>query len=256
MFATVTAMTTPTRPANFSRRLDAEWEHLRTSRRALRAARGWWADQPDHPFRHLVADVDDLDTIVAVTQRDGGSPDDGDAILLHLIDLARTDELAGRLVVQRLLPALISRTKRYAPFHRSIDPMEIVIPAAWLAVRSYDTVRRRRNVASSLLSDAIYAAFRQPYRRRSATETVRPIGHFVTMPSTDTEPTALEELADAVRAARRAGVPTHDLDLVRHLVQTGSPGLVARQRCVTPRTIRNHRDRAIVHIRQALDVAA
>lgn len=249
-------MTTPTRTANFSSRLDAEWEHLRTSRRALRIARRWWADQPDDPFHLVAAGIDDLETIVAATQRDSGSSNGGDEILLHLVELARTDELAGRLVVQRLLPALISRTKRYAPFHRSVDPIEVVVAAAWLAVRAYDTERRRRNVASSLLSDSIYTAFRQPYRRRSAGETVRPIGHFVTMPSVEVEPTAFEELAEVVRTARRAGVPPHDLDLVRHLVQTGSPGVVARQRSVTPRTIRNHRDRAIVNIRQALDVAA
>ena len=141
-----------------------------------------------------------------------------------------TDELAGRLVVQRLLPALISRTTRYAPFHRSVDPIEIVVAAAWLGRQ---VVRHRTaptHVASSLLSDAIYTAFRQPLRRRSASETVRPIGHFVTMPDAGLEPTAFEELAEVVRTARCAGVPAHDLDLVRQLVQTGSPGVVARQR--------------------------
>ena len=249
-------MTTPTSPAKFSARLDAEWVHLRRSRRALRIARRWWADEPDHPFRGLVAEVDDLETIVAATQRDGGTTDNGDEILLRLIDLAGNDQLAGRLVVQRLLPALISRTTRYDPFHRSVDPIEVVVAAAWLAVRSYDTERRRHDVASSLLSDAIYTAFRQPFRRRSASETVRPIGHFVTMPGADVEPTAFEELAEVVRTARCAGVSAHDLDLVRQLVQTGSPGVVARQRRVTPRTVRNHRDRAIVNIRQALNVAA
>lgn len=249
-------MTTSTCTPKFSCRLDAEWAHLRTSRRALRIARHWSAAVRAEPFHTLVAEVDDLEAIVAATQRDAASMSDGDGILLHLVDLARTDELAGRIVVQRLLPALISRTERYAPFHRSVDPIEIVVAAAWLAVSAYDTERRRRNVASSLLSDAIYGAFRQPLRRRSATETVRPIGDFVSMPSEEAETTAFEQLADVVRTARRAGVPTHDLDLVRQLVQTGSPGVVARQRCVTPRTIRNHRDRAIVNIRQALDVAA
>lgn len=249
-------MTTTTRTVNFSTRLDTEWDHLRTSRRALLIARQWWVDEPGHPFRPLVADVDDLQTIVAATQRDSGSANRGDEILLHLVELAHTDELAGRLVVQRLLPAMISRTMRYAPFHRSVDPIEIVVGAAWLAVQAYDTERRRHNVASSLLSDSIFAAFRQPFRRRSASETVRPIGHFVTMPSAEVEPTAFEELAGVVRAARRAGVAPRDLDLVCELVQTGSPGAVARQRGVTPRTIRNHRDRAVVNIRHALDVAA
>ena len=218
----------------------------------MQAARRWLADQPDHPLRRLAADVHDLEAILVATHRGGR---DGDEILLGLIDLAHDDELAGRLVLQRLLPALITRSRRYAPFHRSVDPIEIVVAATWLAVKAYDTGRRRHDVASSLVSDAVFTAFRQQLRRRSATETVRPIGHFAMMPGADDERTAFEELAAVVRIARHAGVPTEDLDLVRHLVRVGSPGVVAQQRSVTPRTIRNHRDRAVANIREALQGA-
>ena len=254
---TTTSNTTTctTRASCFSSRLDAEWQHLRVSRRSLQTARRWSADEPEHPLRRLAADVHDLDTVLAATHRGGAPAGTGDEILLRLIDLARDDQLAGRLVVQRLLPALISRSRRYVPFQRSVDPIEIVVAAAWLAVSAYDTGRRRHDVASSLVSDAVFTAFRQPFRRRSATESVRPIRHFAMTPSTDVETTAFEELADVVRVARHAGVSTQDLDLVRHLVRVGSPGVVAQQRGVTPRTIRNHRDRAIAHIREALDAA-
>ena len=67
---------------------------------------------------------------------------------------------------------------------------------------------------------------------------------------------ALDEFVTVLRDARRAGVPTGDLDLLRELVRVGSPGVVAKQRKVTPRTIRNHRDRAVDHVRTALFVAA
>ena len=56
--------------------------------------------------------------------------------------------------------------------------------------------------------------------------------------------------------AQAAGVPTYDLDLLRHLVRAESPSRTARERNVTPRTIRNHRDRAIGKVRQALAIAA
>ncbi|MGB0113356.1 MAG: hypothetical protein WBP59_09075 [Ilumatobacteraceae bacterium] len=240
----------------FTTRLDAEWNHLRTSRRALRQARTWAADEPAHPLRRVAADVDDLGVIITATQRGRSSLTDIDTMLLRLIEIARDDELAGRLLVQRLLPPLISRAQPYLPYHRTVDPIELVVAAAWLAIRQYDTERRRRHVAASLLSDAIFQAFRRHLRRRSASETVRPAQHFSRLATAETPITALEELADIVRVARQAGVPTRDLDLVRHLVREGSLDVVARQRNVTPRTIRNHRDRAVANIRDALASAA
>ncbi len=67
---------------------------------------------------------------------------------------------------------------------------------------------------------------------------------------------ALEELAGVVRDARCAGVPACDIELLRRLAQVESPSMVACERNVTPRTIRNHRDRAVEHVRTALAIAA
>jgi len=66
----------------------------------------------------------------------------------------------------------------------------------------------------------------------------------------------MEELAEVVRDARRAGVPAGDIELLRRLAQVESPSMVAAERNVTSRTIRNHRDRAVEHVRTALDIAA
>jgi len=97
-------------------RLDAEWTHLRTSRRALRTARGWAQAYPDHPLATVVAELGDLDEIRQATQRSsdsgGGRERSDDAILLALVELAPSDELAGRIVLQHLLPALIVQAKR------------------------------------------------------------------------------------------------------------------------------------------------
>ena len=58
-----------------------------------------------------------------------------------------------------------------------------------------------------------------------------------------------EELAVLLADARAAGVPASDLDLLRDLVQAGSPTIVAALRQVTTRTVRNHRDRATARLR-------
>jgi hypothetical protein len=237
-------------------RLDAEWAHLRTSRRALRTARAWATTFPDHPLAGVVSDLDDLERIRRATQRTHLPERPDDAILLALVELARTDELAGRIVLQHLLPALIAHAVRYRSFRDRTDPIAQIVPAAWLAIRSYDVERRRHHVASSLVSDAVFQAFRRHLRVRSGTEHLMAPSAFAAAPCHDGPATALDEFVTVLREAQGAGVPDVDLDLLRHLVRVGSPGAVAEQRSVTSRTIRNHRDRAIEHVRSALCVAA
>lgn len=237
-------------------RLDTEWAHLRTSRRAIRIARSWADRYPDHPLADVVADLSDLDQLRRATQRCDSTERTDDAILLALVELSRSDELAGRIVLQHLLPALILHAVRYRSFTDRTDPIAQVVPAAWLAIRSYDVQRRRHHVASSLISDAVFQAFRRPLRRRANTEELCAPSAFAAAPCHDGPATALDEFVTLLREADRAGVPSSDLELLRQLVRAGSPGAVARQRNVTPRTIRNHRDRAVSRVRTALAVAA
>jgi hypothetical protein len=233
--------------------LDREWAHLRTSRRALRTARAWTDDLPDHPLAALVAHIADLDDLLVATQRRGRAERTDDVVLLALVELSqRGDELAGRVVLQHLLPALIGRSRRYRSFRERTDPLTLVVPAAWLAIRSYDVERRRHHVASSLLSDAVFQAFRQPLRRRSSSEEVWAPAEFAHASTVDEPATPVDEFVVTLREASTAGVDPYDIELLRDLVRVGSPSLVAEQRSVTPRTVRNHRDRAVEHVRAAL----
>ena len=54
----------------------------------------------------------------------------------------------------------------------------------------------------------------------------------------------------AGRGAELPGIDQCDLDLFRALLRHGSPSIVAAERKVTTRTIRNHRDRTAARIRQ------
>ena len=236
--------------------LDADWAYLRTSRRALRTARGWADCYADHPLAAVVADISDLGDLRRATQRTDHPDRPDDAILLALVELARTDELAGRCVLQHILPALISHAVRYRSFTDTTDPLALVVTTAWLAIRSYDVDRRRRHVASSLISDAVFQAFRRHLRHRSQSEQVVSPTTFAETPHHDEPATALDEFVVVLREAERAGVPGRDLDLLRQLVRVGSPKAVADERNVTARTIRNHRDRAIEQVRTALAVGA
>ncbi len=237
-------------------RLDIEWDQLRTARRSLAQARRWAIDEPAHPLARLVAAADDLDVIIHATQRGASPAGSDDEILLRLVELARHDELAGRVLIQRLLPGLISRAMAQRSHHETIDPIELVVAAAWLAIRTFDTDHRRHHIAASLISDAVFAAFRAQRRRKSWGEEVRSPDRFDATTVELAQSSAMEELAAVVRDARCAGVPSGDIELLRRLAQVESPSMVACERNVTSRTIRNHRDRAVERVRAALAIAA
>jgi hypothetical protein len=239
--------------------LDVEWAHLRTSRLALRTARSWAAQRSGHPLAHAVDGLSDLDDLLRATHRStgpGARDGDGDAILLALVELARHDELAGRVVLQRVLPALIVNARRYRSYTDRTDPIAQIVPAAWIAIRCYDVERRCRHVAASLISDAVFQAFRRQLRSRRGGEEPMSPTVFASTVGRDDDVTALEELVAVLRDARRAGVPAADLDLLCQLVRVGSPTVVARERKVTTRAVRYHRTRAVRHVRDALAVAA
>lgn len=245
--------------------LDVEWAHLRTSRRALRTARGWATARPGGPLAAAVDGLTDLDDLRRATHRTAGAgagagvgaggDADGEAILLALVELARHDELAGRIVLQRVLPALIVNARRYRSYTDRTDPIAQIVPAAWIAIRCYDVERRCHHVAASLISDAVFQAFRRELRRRTGGEEPMSPTAFASTACRD-DATALEELVAVLRDARRAGVPAGDLDLLCQLVRDGSPTAVARERNVTTRAVRYHRTRAVRHVRDALAVAA
>ena len=144
----------------------------------------------------------------------------------------------------------------------TIRSVAVIMPAEPLAIaKSQDLAstsipKTTWVVAASLISDAVFTAFRAPLRRRSSSEEVRSPDRFAEDACAFAPPSALEELAGVVRDARCAGVPAGDIELLRRLAQVESPSIVAREREVTPRTIRNHRDRAVERVRLALAIAA
>lgn len=253
---TTTIGSTPSAGARLGDRLDAEWEILRMSRRMRAQARTWRSPSGDHPLdvaldRVLTHQPHDLGDLVAATQ---GHEPAGDATLLRLVELARHDDLACRVVVQRLLPALVHGARRYHRVGDRVDAMSIAVPALCLAIRSYDTTNRTRHVAASLVSDTIFQAFRRPLRRRSSTEVVRSPDVFDDCADA-TEPSAHEILADVERDARSSGVEQRDLDLLLALTVHPQSAVAARLE-VTTRTIRTRRDRALDNVREALGIAA
>ncbi|MEP6298583.1 MAG: hypothetical protein ABJ382_14745, partial [Ilumatobacter sp.] len=209
-----------------------------------------WSNDP--ALAPIVSDIRDLDELVRATSRAAGRNGSGDEILRSLITLAIDDELAGRIVLQRILPGLISRSRRWDGHAHGGDACDVSIGAAWLAIRTFDVHTRSRHVAPSLISDSLWIGFRRSARRKVEQEVPVPANVLTAYAAPAREAAPLEALAGTLRAARLAGVPAADLELMRSIVVAGSPSQAARQCEVTVRTIRNRRDAASSRIRRAL----
>jgi hypothetical protein len=234
---------TPTRPG-VAARLQREWDRLRHQSRAVQRAREW-----------AVTDVvfTDLDGLLALAGFRTEGTCETEAVLRRLVIRAADDELAARIVLQRVLPGLLAVVRRRHA--RSGDDMlEHLVAAAWIAIRTFAPNRRPACLAAALIDEADRACFSRPGRRLSLTEVALDPAWVTGMPDERRHSTC-EELAGVLADARAAGVVATDLEFVRHLLRTGSPGQVARDLHVTTRTIRNRRDRVTLRLREAALVA-
>lgn len=224
--------------------LDEEWLRLRRRPSAVARARTWQITEL--PFA-------DLDQLLAHTGYRVAPTRVRNDTLTALVAAARHDDLAARIVLQRILPGLLAVIRRR---RRSDDgSFEELIGAAWMSIRACHTERQPHQVAANLVRDAAHRAFVAPHRRLSASEIVVD-PHTLEETPYDPLVSACEELANLLAEARAAGLPNEDLDFVRDLVVVGSPSRLATQRQITPRTVRNHRDRATARLRDvALNAA-
>lgn len=153
--AVLRASTTPraTRPwvgASFVDALDDEWRELVDSDDTAATVQQWGRRHPA-----ALAGCRTLDNILELIR---GNPD---GVLLALLALAADgDSLAGRAIVQSMLPKLITMARR-DPEHELPD----YVSWLWLVLSSYPVSRRPRRVAANLALDTLKRATRQ--RRRA-----------------------------------------------------------------------------------------
>lgn len=214
-----------------------EWERLRRHPDALCRAAGW----------HVVAGpLSDLEQIVARTLPDQPETE-RERILHRLVGLARHDDLAARVLLQRLLPdlVLLHRRRRWQHWH-DVDFGDL-LATGWTVIRTYNTARQPARLARSLLSDIEYREYRAALRR---------VGH-----GRPTDPLRFDEIVDPLRPdpivelAALVGDPTAELsaddrDLLRRLLSGRMANDIARELDVTTRTLRNRRARIAVRLRE------
>jgi DNA-directed RNA polymerase specialized sigma24 family protein len=216
-------------------RLDHEWARLNHRAEHVRRA-AEWGIAPLPPRT--------LDDVVLAIGRHARRTPESECRLRRLVVIARTDDLAARVVIERLKPGLLSIGRRYAD---RPDAFEELLAVAWISIRTFNPERRPSSTAVALLSDAEWGAFRQQQRRHGWRE--QPQDVFDVLPD-DPARDPLVELAELVRHARAAGMHRDDLELVRRLAADHRTDDIARDLNVTARTVRNRRDRVTTKLRE------
>jgi hypothetical protein len=234
--------------------LVAEWEHLVRSRSTRRRVLDWNVV----PDGEVADPFDPLPQLVAFAGLRGSSAwpaaDDAtaDLVLGALVRRARHDDLAARVVLQRLMPGIAAIATRWSRGVGRAAAFDEALGAAWEAIRTFPIDRRPVRVAFGLLTEVEYRAFRKPLRRKARfepcdVETELSNAPTVWAPAAAADPAV--ELAELLDAAAAAGVPDDDLELVRRLGRGESPISIAECHRVTDRTIRNRRREVAARLR-------
>ena len=101
----------------------------------------------------------DLDDVLAACGFGVAHTASRNEALARLVTIARQDDLAARVVVQRLLPGLLGIARRRRAFER--EAFDELLGAAWLTIRQARTAGRE-HLAAGLVRDAAYRAFTAP----------------------------------------------------------------------------------------------
>jgi DNA-directed RNA polymerase specialized sigma24 family protein len=243
---------TPIHPRHLLVRLQHDWDHIKQSRASLHRVSGWCLVStdmgPDRPLHSL----DDVLRWTGYGHADGNGSDD--AVLARLVELAATDPLAARIVLQRLLPGISAMARRRSGRGRPhASVLDEVLASAWTVIRTFPVERRQTYVAAGLLREIDYQSFRRA-RRRLTTFVPRPLHTFDATPSPTCTPSSKDELRDLLQSAAAAGFDPADIELAQRLGRGESTRQIAEATKVTDRTVRNKRD-AVTYRLRALAMA-
>ncbi|HRA83428.1 MAG TPA: LuxR C-terminal-related transcriptional regulator [Ilumatobacteraceae bacterium] len=247
-------------------RLEREWQALNMRPAVLRRAQGWGVaapfgslDQllaaagywPSRQARLVVAGAPAAGTSATGPTRPGCSANE---VLAQLVRAARTDDVAARVVLQRVLPGVVARARRWGS-HRtggSADAFDELLSVTWTVIREFPVERRPLHVAANLLRDSEYRAFERANRRLLVHELTAP--HLLDGPVLTGD--ALDATAELAEVVAAAGMLTErELQLIELLARGCSAAEAAVALRVSERTIRNHRD-VLVHRLRAAAMAA
>lgn len=247
-------------------RLWLDWDVIARSRTNVRRVNSWGL--PGETVLHL-------DEVLTRAGYGQSLTDDAcDDYLSKLTALARHEELASRVVVQRILPGLIAiaiRRGRIVTEGASFA-LDQLVASAWLVIRCYPIDRRPRRVAANLLRDIEYQSFvREARTKRSRTEIPADSWTIVngetlsatrgmpqrgaSSPSTDVDPVAeASEIPNLLHDLERLGLRPMDREAIMEMLSDRLSPDSAKLEGISARALRDRRAAAIKRSRELLGV--
>lgn len=172
-----------------------------------------------------------------------------DALLGRLVAVAAADPLATRIVLQRILPGLLSIVAAEQRRNSAVDAFDVLIGEAWLSIVRYRVDARPTHIAARLLNDARHRAFTSGRRRRVIEEVPCDSATFDEI-VVEVALSPFDELVGVVAEARRRGLADGDLGAVNDLLIHGTGVNVAAANSITTRAVRYRQRHAIDQIRR------
>jgi hypothetical protein len=198
-----------------------------------------------------------LDDLLVLTGLGPGPVDPAsDDTMRRLVAVARHDDLAARVVLQRMLPGLSTCAKRNSSgFDSRLDALDELLSEAWTVIRSFPIEHRDRYVIKNLLRDCEYRAFLKARRRMLVQDVTDPahLDRAVEIDEGSAEP--IITIVEMLTAARTAGMSRSDVAVVVALLNTSTVKQAATALGVTDRTVRNRRQTVVRQLQALADVA-
>jgi DNA-directed RNA polymerase specialized sigma24 family protein len=229
--------------------LRADWGRLRDRPDLLARVRSW----------QLPGDAPaDLDQVLAEAGFGRAVDDvDADGYLSRMVAKAADDELAARIVLQRILPGLVRiAVRRAASVGGLRAAFDETAGAAWVVIRTFPIDRRPRHVAANLLRDIEYQAF---VRQRRLVATAREVStphHRLPDTPVPVGDDPLLELIDLLAEGVRAGLATSDREVLGLVVDGRSSAAAAEHLGLPARTWRARKAAATERLRRLVAVEA
>jgi DNA-binding CsgD family transcriptional regulator len=220
--------------------LVAEWAAMSVKPSVLRHVNEWGL--PGGPFTRLDQVLEQCGFGHEATFNDG------DRCLAQVIARASHDELAARIVLQRILPPIISIAARRGRIVKGgfNEAFSTTLGHAWILIRTYPLDRRPAKIASNLVRDAEYHAFVREARLKRVTECSLTERVITTRPS-DTSPSEHDELQGVLDATPH--LTRQQKEVVRRCAQGHTFDDIAKDYGVTARTVRGWKREAIKTLR-------
>jgi DNA-directed RNA polymerase specialized sigma24 family protein len=179
----------------------------------------------------------------------GAAPAESDAPLLALLTLAPNDGLAGRLLLQAILPALRSQAARIRRGRDEQEELwELLLFFAWEAICCYPARQRRVRVAGNLVLQVLHRTTRELHRASDEPAGLWPTrrrGAVGTRPFLSADREALLRVAVA-----RGAIGERDAELILQTRVDGIPlRLVSAVEGVGYDALRKRRQRAEEQLR-------